>query len=158
MPLSRWVICHMVPMWEYCTLMILFQFQAVIQKSSFVYWTLSWIGIRRLRWFSGEGNYKDKHNGQRLCFRRTHFLLEKTCRFLLPPILSIYFVLTYHKSNFYLYNTWWFTKHYNSHLWLHFVFKIGLQPASCWCWRPNTLILLMLKTKHTYFWHTLRRN
>lgn len=63
--------------------------QVVIQKSSFVYWTLSWIGISRLRWFSSEGNYKDKHSGRSLCFQRIRFLLEKTCKILLSHLFNI---------------------------------------------------------------------
>lgn len=55
--------------------------------------TLTWIGIGRLRWFSGEGNYKDKHKGHSPYFQSTHFLLEKTCRILLLPIFSIVFWL-----------------------------------------------------------------
>lgn len=119
--------------------MILFQFQAVIQKSSFVIWTLSRIGIRRLRWFSEEGNYKDKHNGQRLWFQRTHFLLEKTCRFLLPYLAFISFGLII-KAIFICITLHDLQKHNYNHIGLHFVFKIGLQPASHWCCRPNTLI------------------
>lgn len=119
--------------------------QAVIQKTSFVCWTPSWRGIRGLRCFSREENYKVKHNTKSLCFQKAHFLLEKMYRILLPPMFSIYLILTYHKSIFYLYNTRQFTALSQS-LSVSFCFK-GRSPPRCW--RPNTFC---------YFLHSIHGN
>lgn len=112
--------------------------QAVIQKSSFVYWTLSLIGISRLRWFTSEENYKDKHSGRSLCFQKIRFLLEKTCKILLSHLFNIYSDIT--KAVFICITLMVYKA--LSHSFISFVFKIGPQPVLWQCWQPNTLLFL----------------
>ena len=56
-------------------------------------------------------------------------------------VFTLFWLIT--ETIFYLLNTWQSMKHYHIHLLFHLCLRKAPQPASCWCWRPNTLLFLI---------------